>query len=148
MTTAVRGRPARTKKSRAKNAESKEMATSFRGLSDKFLDCRDPGLRHKWDRVNDLHVTEQYREGGVQVMYLARTEECERCGTIKEERFVNTRDGGVEKIGQTYTYPEGYSMPGVPRGVKPSVIVYQEQWRRAMERVAGAKPGEREVSER
>lgn len=127
----------------------KQIRAKVKDLNENFLDCRDPGLRHAWMRLNDFHVMEQSVEAGSKgkIVLLGREEVCGRCDTIKRERFQVTKQG-VEKIGQSYDYPQGYLMPGVPRGVTPSVIVYQEQYRRAMERVAGASAGQRETAER
>lgn len=125
---------------------SKEVQKKIEGLSDTFLDCRDPGLRHAWVRHNDFHVIEM-QTVGKKIAALGRVEQCARCGTVKKERFIVGRSG-IEKTGQSYEYPEGYLMPGVPRGVTPSTIIYQESYRRAMERVANAEAGQRETSER
>lgn len=116
-------------------------------LSDQFLDCRDPGLRHAWMRENDFH-TIPLEQAGKKLAALGREEVCMRCGTVKRERFVVLPGGVLEKISQSYEYPEGYLMPGIPRGVTPSVVVYQEQYRRAMEAAANAKRGERDRAER
>lgn len=110
----------------------------IKGMTDTFLDCRDPGLRHAWVRENDFHVLEVSQESTGRkrgLIFLGRTEVCGRCDTRKEERFIVGKSG-VEKTGQSYIYPEGYLMPGIPRGVKPSTVIYQEQYRRATKRVA------------
>jgi hypothetical protein len=127
---------------------SPEVAKKIASLPPAYLDCRDPGLRHAWMRLNDFHVIEQYAEEGTKVIAIGREEVCGRCDTVKHERFLSTRSGGLQKIGQSYSYPEGYLMPGVPRGVTPSTVVHQEQYRRAMEHVARAARGDRETSER
>jgi hypothetical protein len=126
---------------------SAEVAKKVKGLTDQFLDCRDPGLRHAWVRENDFHVIKMATTGRRKIEALGRTEVCGRCGTVKNERFINGT-GGIEKVGQSYDYPQGYLMPGIPRGVTPSTIVYQEQYRRTMERVAGAARGQREHASR
>lgn len=123
-----------------------EVEVKIKGMSDTFLDCRDPGLRHAWVRENDFHVIKMASAGRRKIEALGRTEVCGRCGTVKNERFVVEKTG-IEKIGQSYDYPQGYLMPGIPRGVTPSVIVYQEQYRRTMERVARAPRGAREHAE-
>lgn len=120
---------------RAKHAENKQMEAAVGALPSQYLDCRDPGLRHPWRLVNNLHVIEQTTEGRAKILYLGRTSECERCGCVKDERFIYTKNG-IEKQGHSYHYPEGYLLPGIPRGVKPSTIIYQEQFRRAMENAA------------
>lgn len=125
-----------------------EVAKRFTSLPSQFLDCRDPGLRHAWQRLNDFHVQGKSREGGVQITHIARDEVCMRCGTVKHERFERTATGGLYKSGQSYEYPEGYLLPGIPRGVTPSTIVYQEQYNRAMREAANAASYEREHAER
>lgn len=115
-------------------------------LSDSFLDCRDPGLRHAWMRQDDFHVI-QMSTVGKKIAALGRNEVCGRCNTVKRERFIVTK-GGIEKVGQSYDYPQGYTLPGIPRGVTPSTIVLQEAYRRAMERVANAEKGQRDRADR
>lgn len=126
-----------------KHAANKDLINRIKGLESTYLDCRDPGLRHAWKLLNDMHVTQMSKEKGGIVQGLGRESQCLRCSTVKHERFVVTKQG-IEKIGQSYEYPEGYLMPGIPRGVKPSVVIYQEQYRRAMEKVAKAQRGQTE----
>lgn len=124
---------------------SAEVAKKVKSLNDEFLDCRDPGLRHSWHRLNDFHPI-SLAQAGRKLAALGREEQCSRCETVKKERFVVHPGGRLKKIGQSYDYPEGYLMPGIPRGVTPSEIVYQEQYRRTMEKVAKVARGTREHS--
>lgn len=114
-------------------------------LPDHYIACRD--VRHAWSTENDFHVYQQAQEKGRRTMHIARDLVCMRCGTLRHEVYIATRNAGLEKISQSYEYPEAYAIPGVPRGVKPSSIIQQEAWRRAMERVANAHQGERETAD-
>lgn len=110
----------------------------LRDLPEKWVSCRD--MRHAWATLNDFHVT---GKGHVQIQ---RQLVCMRCETVRFEVYERTATG-LDKVGQSYGYPDGYQIPGVPRGVKPQAIIQQEQYRRAMERVAGAARNERETSQ-
>lgn len=123
------------------------LATSLKTLPDQFIVCRD--VRHAWAVLTDYHVTPSQHEGGRKVMLILRVLVCMRCDTQRHEFYAMGRGyDGLEKTHQHYVYPEAYQIPGVPRGVKPSNIIQQESYRRAMEKVAHALPGEREHSER
>lgn len=113
------------------------LAESLKALPSNWVMCRD--VRHAWSVLNDFHVTG--KQGGFPV--IQRELVCMRCETVRYEWYEQTKVG-LDKVGQSYGYPEGYQIPGVPRGVKPQSIVQQEQYRRAMEAVAGAKRGETE----
>lgn len=116
-------------------------------MPENWVNCRD--MRHAWAVENDFHVVEQKQEkGGRRTMHVGRDLICMRCPTIRHEVYIVTRYDGLEKVSQSYSYPEGYQIPGVPRGVKPQSIIQQEQYRRAMEKVAHAARGEREHAER
>lgn len=127
---------------------AKALAGALTTLPDQYVACRD--LRHAWLKViNDFHVvSSQSAKGGAKAAAIIyRDVQCIRCETIRHEQYSMTKYG-LEKTHQTYEYVEGYQIPGVPRGVKPSTIIQQEQYRRAMERVAKAAKGERETAER
>lgn len=104
-------------------------------LPDNYLMCRD--MRHAWDLEEDFYVdpNAKVKHGSIR-----RRLRCLRCGMARVERFIQTK-WGLEKIGQNYIDPEGtpYRIHGVPRGVKPSIIVQGVQYRRSMEKVASAK---------
>lgn len=118
---------------------AKELAEALKVLPDNWVVCRD--VRHAWSVLNDFHVVGTAAD-------IQRELVCMRCETVRYETYLRQRNGTLEKTGQSYQYPGGYQIPGVPRGVKPSSIVQQEQYRRAMERVAGAARGEKDVAER
>lgn len=125
---------------------AKRLAETLKTLPDHWVVCRD--MLHAWAVENDFHVTPMATVGRKSIMHISRELVCMRCGTVRKEKYHLSARGGLEKVGQSYEYPEGYQIPGVPRGVKPSHIVRQEQYRRAMERVAGAERGQRETAER
>lgn len=125
-----------------------EVAARFTTLPDNFLDCRDPGLRHAWMRLNNFHVVGKQRKDGIGIVQDVRRESvCGRCEAVKTEHFYMSKTG-LTKYRNSYHYQEGYLLAGIPRGVTPSLVIYQEQYRRAMEEVAHAAAGERETAER
>ena len=125
-----------------------EVAGRFTALSDAFLDCRDPGFGHDWKRLNDYHTADTHMEHGSLVTDILREMRCQRCDAVKTEHYYMTKTQGLFKYRNSYAYPEGYLLPGIPRGVTPSQIVHQEQYNRAMRRVAKASKSDRESAER
>lgn len=125
-----------------------KVAEGLKQLPENFLDCRD--LKHSWQKQANYRPREQHMEPGTgQVKtrvspLLYRNLVCTRCGTGRTD-VIYART--YERLSVSYTYPENYQMPGVPRGVKSSTILRQESVRRAMEEVANAQPGEREAAE-
>lgn len=106
------------------------LADALEGLPDNFLTCRD--MRHAWDLEQDFYVE---AKATVKTGNIRRRLRCLRCDMKRVERYVQMK-WGLEKVGQSYVDPEGYRIHGVPRGVKPSVIIQGEQFRRSMEKVA------------
>lgn len=120
----------------------KVIARGLKKLPDNFLDCRD--LTHNWDKVQDYRPQQQTMEGGSRISpLLYRLLECNRCGATRTD-VIYKRTG--ERLSVSMKYPEGYQMPGVPRGVKRSTILRQESVRRANMAAAKAEPGDREAS--
>lgn len=117
-------------------------------LDDRFLECRDPGLRHLWRRTSDFHVVPVVQMGR-KLANLARSTSCDRCGTRKVERFIVNGEGFIEKIGTHYDYPEGYLLKGIgaPRGVKRSSVVWTENYRRAMKTIVANQAAQQEMEE-
>lgn len=73
-------------------------------------------------------------------------QECARCGVIRTDTL---DEKTLERVGTPkYDYPESWIQPGIPKGVKPSTVYRQEAYRRAMEKVAHAAPGDRATAER
>lgn len=132
-----------------KQHQERFVAKSLTHLDDNFLDCRDPSTGHKWERLEDFHVVPATTEGR-RTTHVARKFQCERCTVVKTERYIIVKRGieRLERIGTAWDYPEGYLMPGVPRGVKPAEIVRAEQYRRSLERAVKAHKGQRAAAER
>ena len=100
-------------------------------LPDNWMVCRD--MRHAWNVLNDFHVVTN-GDGSSDVR---RELQCMRCETVRRESFENNLYG-LSKTSTVYIYPEKYQIHGVPREVPLQGAVRQEQFRRAMEKVANA----------
>lgn len=120
--------------------DDQEVARKFtQGLQElptAWVMCRD--VRHGWVIRTDYHVV-PHMEGNSRVLHIVRELECIRCGTVRHESYVQNKWGGIEKLGQHYSYPVGYQIKGVPRGVKPAEMIRAESFRRAMESVPRTK---------
>lgn len=136
--------------------QAKFTQKSVAHLSDKFLQCRDPSTRHKWELLNDYHVVPASTTGR-KTTRIRRTFICERCSTkdsptTKDEFFILVNRNGVERLERignaTINYTDGYQIPGVPRGVKPAEIIRAEQYRRAISKAVKATRGQRATAER
>jgi hypothetical protein len=139
---------ARSSKRQVEQAQA-TIADQLQGISDEYLECRDPGFGHDWKKTRGFHAipVKQVRRGS-RVANLARVETCARCTAVKTERFVINAYDQIEKVSQSTDYPDGYLMSGtgVPRGVKRSTLVWTENYRRAMEEVAEAAEGSKRRS--
>jgi hypothetical protein len=62
-----------------------EIAEAFEALPENFLECRDPGLRHQWDKTADFHAIPA-QQVGRKLANLGRTETCLRCGQSPSAR--------------------------------------------------------------
>ena len=140
----------------ATTSQAKFTQRALAHLEDKFLQCRDPSTKHKWEILNDYHVVPA-ATAGRKVTHVARDFICERCSTkdsptVKREKYILVNRNGVERLERVgapvIDYTEGYLIPGVPRGVKPAEIVRAEQYRRSLERAVGAAKGQRAAAER
>lgn len=122
----------KAKKKPAYSDEKKaaDLANALQRLPDTWIECRD--MRHAWTVMNDFHVTAGQ---GRRAAEIRRELSCLRCETVRREVYHQTRFG-LEKVGQTYGYVDGYEMKGVPRGVKPQAIIHDEMYRRAMDKIA------------
>lgn len=131
-----------------RDAAQRVVAKGLQTLPDNYVECR--GMMHAWRVLNDFRIMDSPTQNGPR--FLRRDLTCTRdCGVVRHDtfllRFVRGEPQISEKVRAHYTYPDDYQMPGVPRGVKRQVVVYQEQFRRAMEKAAGALAGERERSD-
>lgn len=106
------------------------LADALHELPENWLMCRD--MRHAWEVQQDYHVT---KAAGSKIKEIRRFLVCLRCKTRRRETY-HIVGWGLEKVSQSYEYPENYQIHGVPRGIKPSFIVQGEMYRRTMERVA------------
>lgn len=122
---------AKTKKYQSDETAAANLANALTQLPDAWVMCRD--MRHAWEVLVDFHVT---ASKGRTPHEVRRELICARCKTVRKEAYHPTRYHGLEKVSQHYAYPEDYQITGVPRGVKPSWIIQQEQYRRAMERIS------------
>lgn len=125
-------------------AGEKLLKAGLKELPDEFFVCRD--IRHKWDITQDYHEV-PYSHAGRKLQALRRVLTCGRCGGTRVQHFLNGRYG-LTKLSDVASRPPGYSIHGVPRGVKHTSIIQQESYRRAMERATGAPRGARATAER
>lgn len=119
-----------SKKAYSDQKKAAALANALMDLPDEWVMCRD--MRHAWSVLNDFHVT---AGKGKVISEIKRELTCVRCKTDRVETYHHT-SFGLEKVHQHYRYPEHYQMKGVPRGVKPQALVQDEQYRRAMEKIA------------
>jgi hypothetical protein len=125
-------------------AGEKLLAKGLKDLPDAYVQCRD--IRHSWYITADYHEV-PYTHVGRKLQALRRDLACHRCPCTRAQYFVNGRYG-ITKLSDDTKRPRDYSIRGVPRGVRQSVIVQQEAYRRAVERATGATPGQRATAER
>lgn len=121
------------------DAAQKAIAEGLRKLPAQYVECR--GLLHAWETLNDYRITGT--KGQRTARFLRKDLQCMRgCGVIRRDTFLLRFSRGEpiisEKLNSSYTYPADYQLPSVPRGVKRQVVVYQEQFRRAI-KAAGHK---------
>lgn len=139
-------------KDRNTRAIRKATNTFLSALRDKPLEevvCR--GVKHAWTVYNEPRVIENPEtRRDLPIMRIDLI--CERGGQahpIRHETFVVKRIPGtsneykvLERLDASYTYPHGYQIPGIPRGVKPSTIIWQEFVRRRGAHVVHSDPRE------
>lgn len=112
------------------------------------LTCR--AMRHAWVRKGSVVFTKASTKRGLPTVRIVW--ECTRgCGVERHDvLIVKETSGGsytiVDRRPGTYVYPEDYPIPGVPRGVQPSVVYWQEYIRRANQEIAKASKRDREQS--
>ena len=136
----------------ATNAEiasgAKVYETAIRKASDTSFMCRQ--MKHAWTRKPGQNVRISLPVTKGDLPTLTTTYVCMRgCGVIRHDRMTirQISPGSyrvIDKSAPKYEYPEGYQIPGVPRGVRPSVILQQEYVRRNNEEIANAMRGERD----
>jgi hypothetical protein len=115
---------------RQENNPSLSLATALKGYSDIYLDCR--GIQHRWEIIDDLHVTEKIENGELVERHL----ECENCTTLRRDRFLMRMDRWsvrrLQVLGAVYKYPEDYLLSEMGSAESPREVLRSEQLRRAM----------------
>jgi len=132
-------------------AGTKVYEAAIRKTSDTHFMCRQ--MKHAWTRKPgaNVRVTLPAMRGDLPTITTLYV--CMRgCGVVRKDRLtVKQISPGnyrvIDKSPPSYEYPDGYQIPGIPRGVRPSIILQQEYVRRANEEIANAMAGERERSE-
>lgn len=115
---------------------SRELAAALREKSEAQLNCR--GFAHAWNPTSGFRL--HHPKDGPP--YMTRTFECMRgCGVHRVDEFaVRRRSGGwqiVERVRSSRDYPKDYQIHGVPRDVRRSEVIANEQLRRAGIRHSG-----------
>ena len=90
--------------------------------SSEYLQCKD--VRHRWV------VTEDYTPEGNG--WVVRSLECDRCGTIRTDKYAVLRKNRLARAGSTYRYPEGYRFNGLPDADHLSEVTRYEAYLRAI----------------
>jgi hypothetical protein len=115
---------------RQENNPSLSLAAVLEGYSDIYLDCR--GIQHRWNITDDLHVAEKVENGELVERHL----ECERCTTVRRDRFLMRMDRWsvrrLQVLGAVYQYPEDYLLSEMGQADSPREVLRSEQLRRAM----------------
>lgn len=111
--------------------------------------CR--AMRHAWTQKNVIRLREPQTRRDLPVLIIDF--ECERgCNVVRHDMLVVRKLGNnqyriIERLKPTYDRPDDYQIPGIPRGVQPSTILWQEYVRRQAEQIARAEPGDRSTPE-
>lgn len=120
---------------------AKDYATALRGKPQTHLECR--AMRHAWRQRSAIRLINPKTRRDLPVIRIEF--ECERgCEVIRHDMLVvkKLRDNNFEVIDRlhpSYVYPEAYPIPGVPRGVRASTIIWQEFVRRQASSVLPAE---------
>jgi hypothetical protein len=132
-------------------AGTKVYEAAIKKTSDTNFMCRQ--MKHAWTRKPGTNVQVNLPVTRGDLPTITTIYVCMRgCGVIRKDRLtVKQISVGnyrvIDKAAPIYEYPDGYRIPGIPRGVRPSIILQQEYVRRANEEIANAMAGERERSE-
>jgi hypothetical protein len=121
------------------------LASEISKKSATVLKCRS--LRHAWDQQNAARLINPQTRRDLPLLRIDFR--CERgCDVVRHDYLIVRKlsDGSlsvIERLPTSYTYPEEYPIPGIPRGVQSSTIIWQEFVRRQAEKIAHINPGER-----
>jgi hypothetical protein len=106
------------------------LAAALEDYSEVYLQCR--GIQHRWEVTSDLQITEKLQGGDL----VERHFTCERCGTVRKDRFLMRMDRWsvyrLEVLGAQYKYPDDYLMREMGVAEHPREILRHEQLRRAL----------------
>jgi len=119
--------------------EHEVLVTLLEELPEAFLQCR--GLRHAWRVDQDFYVHQDHK--ATKLLTIARDLTCMRCEAVQRREIFIQRKWGLEKVANRYTYAPEYALHGAPRGVKPSLLVYEVQYHRQMQRIAAQQRSSR-----
>jgi hypothetical protein len=115
---------------RQEQSPSTNLASVLQGYSDTYLDCR--GIQHRWQITDDLHVTEKVENGEMVERHLV----CERCTTVRRDRFLMRMDRWsvrrLQVLGASYQYPEDYLLSEMGMVESPREVLRSEQLRRSL----------------
>lgn len=124
----------------AAQREMEELIQALMQVPEAELLCRDPGLRHKWEREENFHLIQAVFRG-VSRRMVARDTICERCGKLKQERWTIGRDDVLDKAGNYYSRYE-VQLRGF-RGRVPAVAVWTAGYRLQLQAQAPKRPSRR-----
>lgn len=120
-----------TKLTNKEEVTFEQLRSSVGNLPDQWVACRD--MRHAWDILNDFHVNGD----GSDLPQVRRELVCIRCSTVRRETYENNVYG-LDRVNTNYLYPDNYQLHGIPREISLQAVIRQDQYRRAMERIAAA----------
>lgn len=111
---------------------TKDYAAALREKPVEEVMCR--GLKHSWTIYNKIRLYNPVTRRALPIMRVDLI--CERgmhAHPIRHETFVVKKVPGtknewllVERLGRSYTYPDGYQMKGMVRGAKSADLTWQE----------------------
>lgn len=110
---------------------ARDFANRLTNTKEDFLSCRD--VRHSWE-PGGFVLVDRAKESISKKDEYYRISECSRCGTKKMEYFTFTKSYGLDKIATSYSYPDGYLMPGYGQLTDKSRYVRTEVFHRYMEK--------------
>lgn len=131
---------------KAARAAKVEYRTALRSKPLPEVKCR--GERHAYEITGKARVRNPHTKRDLPIMQI--TEKCMRDPENHPTRYQwlivkkvpGTRGEWevVERLRATYDYPPGYLMKGVPRGVKPLAVTWEEIVRRGVSVVYADEP--------
>lgn len=131
-------------------AGQRELTATLKTKPETHLKCRT--MRHAWTQKNVVRLIKPQTRRDLPILVIDFV--CDRgCDVVRHDTLVvrQLRNGDgyevIERLHPSYTYPESYPIPGIPRGVRSSTIYWQEFVRRQAETIAHVEPGEHGTAE-